>query len=198
MVKIILASKSEVRKRMLEKLNLDFEVVVSDADETPDLSKSFEEQLKEISMRKAKVVFEKTIDMGLRLIVAADQNIVFNNKMYGKPENLIVAESLIKQMRGSKDIYAYTGNALILADKDKIIKVINSCDKARIKMDNVSDKQVKEYINNSNPLTKCGWITIEDCEFIHIIDGKLSTAFGMTTEYMQDILTTLVNDNIKK
>lgn len=188
MVKIILASKSEIRKRMLQKLNIDFEVIVSDADETPDLTKSFEEQLKEISMRKAEVVFEKTKDYGLRLIVAADQNIVFNNKMYGKPENLVIAENLIKNMRGSKNIYAYTGNTLILADKDKIIKIINNCDISRMKMDNVSEEEVKEYIQNSNPLSKCGGITIEDCKFIHIVDGKLSTALGMTTEFINEIL----------
>lgn len=193
MVKIILASKSEIRKRMLEKLNIDFEVVVSDADETPDLTKSFREQLKEISMRKAQIVFENTLDMGLRIIVAADQNIVFKNKMYGKPKNLVAAEDLIKEMRGSDSIYAYTGNALILADKNKIIKTINNCDIAKIKMDAISDKQVRDYINNSNPLTKCGGITIEDCNFIHIVDGKLSTALGMTTEFIKEMLEFATN-----
>ena len=188
MFRIILASKSEIRKRMLQKLNLNFDVVVSDADETPDLTKSFQEQLKEISMRKAQIVFEKTIDMGIRLIVAADQNIVFKDKMYGKPESLAIAEELIKSMRGSKDIYAYTGNALILADGHNIIKTINVCDIAKLKMDNISDAKLKEYILNSNPLTKCGGITIEDCNFIHIVEGKLSTALGMTTEYIEEMI----------
>ncbi len=53
MYELILASKSPIRKKMLERENIPFEVIVSDADETPDLSKSFGEQLKEISMRKA-------------------------------------------------------------------------------------------------------------------------------------------------
>ena len=62
MINIILASKSEIRKQMLEEADIPFEVIISDADETPDLSKSFGEQLQDISMRKAKIVFEKTIN----------------------------------------------------------------------------------------------------------------------------------------
>ena len=82
MIPIILASKSSIRKQMLEKENIPFEVMVSNADEPPNLSKSFEEQLADISMRKAQVVFEQTVDRGPRIIVAADQNIVFENVMY--------------------------------------------------------------------------------------------------------------------
>ena len=85
MAKVILASKSSIRKEMLEELNIPFEVVVSDADETPNESLSFGDQLREISMRKARAVFEATIGQGNRIIVAADQNIVFDAKMYGKP-----------------------------------------------------------------------------------------------------------------
>lgn len=191
MLDIILASKSEIRKRLLQKLGLSFEVIVSEADETADLSKTFEQQLAEIAMRKAKVVFDITKNRSLRLIVAADQNIVFNNKMYGKPANLKEAELLIKNMRGSNSIFAYTGNALILADKDKILKCINNCDIAKLSMDAITDERVFDYIQKNNPLTKCGGITIEDCDFIHLVEGKLSTAFGITTEYINEMIESL-------
>ena len=60
-IKIILASGSPRRKELLEKLNVKFEVIVSDADETPDESKSFKNQLAEISMRKARAVFDRAL-----------------------------------------------------------------------------------------------------------------------------------------
>ena len=50
---VILASKSAVRKQQLIDSSIPFEVIVSNADETPDESKSFRDQLAEISMRKA-------------------------------------------------------------------------------------------------------------------------------------------------
>lgn len=78
-MKIILASKSKSRKQLLTDLKIPFDVVVSNADETPNSSLPFGEQLKEIALRKALNVLKKTKDDGKRIILAADQNIVFNN-----------------------------------------------------------------------------------------------------------------------
>ena len=125
MINIILASKSEIRKQMLEEADIPFEVIVSDADETPDLSKSFGEQLQDISMRKAKIVFEKTI---------------------------------------------------------------NNYDILRISMDILSDEKLEDYLKNSKPLTRAGGIMVKECDFIHLQEGRLSTAYGMTIEYLQEMI----------
>ena len=139
---IILASKSIIRKQQLIDEGIPFEVIVSNADETPDNSKSFKNQLAEISMRKAKTVFEMTKDRGLRLIIAADQNIVFNGNMYGKPKSIAEARNLLIQMRGSEEVYAYTGNSVLLAENDRILQSINITDTARLSIDNISDKEM--------------------------------------------------------
>ena len=189
MVSIILASKSSIRKQMLENAKIPFEVMVSNADESPDLSKSFEEQLADISMRKAQVIFEKTMDRGPRIIVAADQNIVFEKAMYGKPKTLEEARKLILSMQGHNDIYAYVGNALIYANGRQKLKVINNCDIARMSMDLFSNEELEDYLANQKPLTKCGGINITDTKFLHLEEGKMSTACGMTVEYLQKLLS---------
>lgn len=187
-INIILASKSEIRKQMLEEAGIPFEVIVSDADETPDLSKSFGEQLQDISMRKAKIVFEKTINRGKRIIVAADQNMVFDNVMYGKPNSIENARQLLKTMMGKDNIFAYTGNAILYADGNKIVKEINNYDISRLSMDKLSDEVMERYLKDSKPLTKCGGISISDAEFLHLKEGRLSTAYGMTIEYLQEMI----------
>lgn len=191
MIKIILASKSSIRKQMLEEAKIPFEVFVSNADETPDLSKSFQEQLKEISLRKARTVFEATINMGKKIIVSADQNIVFNNIMYGKPKDLNSARELINSMKGNNNIYSYVGNSIIYADGDKIIKTINKCDIARMRMDNITNEELENYLINNSPLSKCGGINIVDTHFLHLEEGKMSTASGMTIEFLQELLSSL-------
>lgn len=190
MINVILASQSSIRKIMMEKTKIPFEIIVSNADETPDLSKTFEEQLKDISMRKAKVVFNQTIDRGERIIVAADQNIVFENKMYGKTKTINEARSLIKSMEG-QNVYAYTGNSIIYANKDKILKTINNCEISKMYMDNITDDKLENYLTNNQPLTKCGGISIYDADFLHLEEGKMSTACGMTIEYLKDLLSSL-------
>ncbi len=189
--RVILASKSAVRKQQLIDDSIPFEVIVSNADETPDESKSFKNQLAEISMRKAKTVFEATKDRGLRLIIAADQNIVFDNVMYGKPKSIDEARNLLNRMRGSEEVYAYTGNAVLLAEKDRILQSVNITDVARLSVDNISDDEVVDYLKDGKCLSVCGGISINNCLFVHLKEGRMSTARGMTLEYAKEIMSSL-------
>lgn len=191
MVEVILASQSAIRKKMMEESKIPFEVIVSDADETPDYSKSFQDQLKEISMRKAQTVFDMTTNRGKRVIVAADMNMFFDGVMYGKPKTIDEARKLIKRMMGRKDIYGYCGNSLIYADGRKILKVVNEFDSAKMSMDKISDKELEEYLRDKNPLSKCGGVNPCDASFLHLEEGRMSTASGMTIEYLQELLSSL-------
>lgn len=184
---IILASKSVVRKQQMIDAGMTFEVIVSDADETPNEAKSFRAQLAEIAMRKADVVLKETSNRGMRLIIAADQNIVFDGKMYGKPANLDEARQLIKSMRGREDIYAYTGNAVYVADGSEILESINITDISRLSMDKISDEVLEDYLENHGPLKYCGGFSITDAPFVHLKEGKYSTACGMTIEIAQEM-----------
>lgn len=195
--RVILASSSKVRKQQMIDESIPFEIIVSDADETPDESKTFRDQLAEISMRKARTVFETTKDRGLRLIIAADQDIVFDGKMYGKPKNTSDAMKLISSMRGSEEVYAYTGNAVLLAEKDRILQSINITDISRLSVDNISDDELENYVNNKNSLSFCGGISITNASFVHLKEGRMSTAKGMTIEYAKELMSSLLDNQNK-
>lgn len=189
--RVILASKSAIRKQQLIDESIPFEVMVSNADETLDKSKSFKSQLAESSMRKAKMVFEETIDRGLRLIIAADQNIVFNNVMYGKPKTIDDARNLIISMMGSEEVYSYTGNSVLLAEGDKILQSINITDVARMSVDEISADELEAYLEEGKCLAYCGGIQISNSTFVHLKEGRMSTAIGMTLEYAKEMMTSL-------
>ncbi len=189
--RVILASGSMVRKQQMEDAGIPYEVIVSNADETPDENKTYNNQLAEIAMRKANAVFESTKDRGLRLIVAADQNVVFEDIMYGKPKNKREAKKLISNMRGSDQIFACTGNAILLAEKDKILQSINITDTARLSVDNIPDEEIDYYVDNSNSLSFCGGLSITNSNFVHLKEGRMSTAKGMTLEYAEEMLQSL-------
>ena len=59
-MRLILASKSPRRKELLGMLNLEYEVIVSKADETLEEGITIEEQAKRLSYIKARTVFEQT------------------------------------------------------------------------------------------------------------------------------------------
>lgn len=189
--RIILASQSEVRKRQLIEESIPFEIIVSNADETPDESKNFRNQLADISMRKAMKVFDETLDRGLRLMIAADQNIVFEDVMYGKPKTLDEARLLIMKMMGSEEVYAYTGNAVLLAEGEDILQSINVTDVSRMSVDKITDDELEIYLSDGKCLTYCGGISISNSNFVHLKEGRMSTARGMTLEYAKELRKSL-------
>ena len=190
MPKIILASSSVQRKRLLEKAGFSFEVIVSNVDETPVEAYSFNDQFKDISMRKALAVIDMVSSDEDYIIVAADQNIFFNGTMYGKPNNIEEARELIKSMQGSNQIYAFVGNTVLYVSNSKVIEFINECDIARLRMDScISNQELENYLSTKSPLDKCAGINVFDAPFLHLEEGKMSTACGMTIEYLIEMLT---------
>lgn len=189
MAKIILASGSVIRKQMLEEAGLSFEVIVSNVDETPVEAYSLDDQLKDISMRKALAVMDKARGNEDYIIVAADQNILFNGTMYGKPNSIEEARELIQSMSGSDQIYACVGNTVLHISNSKIISHINEFDFSRLKMDVVSNEDLENYLATKSPLDKCAGINIDDAPFLHLERGKISTARGMTIEYLINMLS---------
>ncbi len=190
--RVILASSSQFRKLQLAEAGIPFEAITSNADETPDDSKTYEEQLADIAMRKAHVVFGSTKDRGLRLILAADQNIVFDSKMYGKPKNIEEARNLLEEMSGSDEVYSYTGNAILLADGEKVLKTINVTDKTRLSIDVLNEKELNDYLADERCMSACGALIVDGNPFVHVVDGRLSTARGMTLELANELLTKFI------
>ena len=188
MPKIILASGSVQRKEMLQEAGIDFEVQVSNVDETPVAALSVTEQLKDISMRKALAVLNRVKGEDC-IIVAADQNIFFNGTMYGKPRTIVEARQLIKSMQGSNQIYACVGNTVLYVSNSTVIDYISECDIARMRMDYIPDEELEKYLATRFPLMKCGGINILDTPGLHLEEGKMSTARGMTIEYLKDMLS---------
>ena len=189
--RVILASGSKYRKATLETIGIPFEVMTSNADETPDHSKSLKDQLADIAMRKARAVFEKTKNRGRRLIVAADHNLMFESKLYGKPKSIEEARNFLYAFRSSNEVYSYTGNALLLAEKDQIIQSLNITDTARLAYDNISDIEIENFLHQNTWDQVCGGANVNNSLFIRIAKGRTSTAYGMTTEYIEELLNNL-------
>ena len=147
MPKIILASGSAQRKALLEELGYTFDIVVSNADETPTEALCLTARMNDISMRKALTVMDMIKETEDHIIVSADQNILFNGVMYGKPNSIEEARELIKRMQGSNEIYAYVGNTVLYIVNSTIMSHISACDIATLRMDYISDEELEKVIN---------------------------------------------------
>lgn len=188
-MKIILASKSPRRKELLDILNLDYEIIVSDAEEILEENITIEEQAKKLSYIKAKTVFDKTC--GDRVVIGSDTMVVKNNKIYGKPKDEEDAFRMLKELKNTKH-EAITGLA-ILVEKDGKYEEYLDYDIAEVYFKDMSDEEIRNWINTGKSLDKAGAYAVQE-EFIVFIEkfnGNYSTVMGLPIHKVYDIFKKL-------
>ena len=190
-MKIILASKSPRRKELLDLLNLDYEIIVSEAEEILDKNLSIEEQSKKLSYIKAKTVFEQT--KGDRIVIGSDTMVIKDNKIYGKPKNEENAFEMLKELKNSKH-QVITGLA-ILVEKDGIYEEYIDYDMAEVYFKDISDEEIKNWINTGEAIDKAGAYAVQGqfMVFIEKFNGNYATVMGLPIHKVYDILKRIVN-----
>ena len=90
---VILASSSVYRKLLLERLNLDFDVLSPDIDESPLDQETPEHLVVRLAQEKARAVAEQ---FPAALVIGSDQVAVFETNMIGKPGT---DDAAVRQLR---------------------------------------------------------------------------------------------------
>src|SRR3989344_5947705 len=105
---IILASRSEWRKKILEKMGLKFSVIPSLYEEDMSLRLSPPELAKTLALGKAREVAAHHKG----IVIGADNFVVFQGKVIGKPKDEHEARIILRMLSG-KTHEVYTGMALV-------------------------------------------------------------------------------------
>ena len=143
--KIILASKSKVRKEILDKNNIKSFVVPSNVDEDiVKISLLKEKASPEIISRnlaelKANKISLKKTD---EIVLGADSVIDLNGELISKPENREEAMTILKKLNGNSHFLI---SSVCLSKNGSMIW--NYTDKARLTMKNFSDDQLRNYLS---------------------------------------------------
>jgi len=145
MHKIILASKSKVRKKILDENNIESKVFPSNADEelvkkslikenlSPEL---ISKNLAELKANKVSLKFNKEI------VIGADSVIDMSGELISKPKNRDEALEILKKLNGK------THNLISSVCISKNGSMIwNYTEKASLTMKNMSEIELKEYLS---------------------------------------------------
>ena len=144
-MKLILASKSGVRKKILEKYNIDFEVIVSNVDEDQVKESLLAEGAdplvvsKNLAELKSIQVSKKNPD---RLVLGADSVISLNNKLINKPNSREEALEILKKLNNSKH---YLISSVCISKNGSM--VWNHSDQSELKMKSFKEDELKKYLN---------------------------------------------------
>ena len=143
--KIILASKSKVRKEILEKHNLPCEVKPSNVDEDV-VKESLTKELASpeiISKNLAELKANKvSLSQKDQLVLGADSVIDLAGELISKPESREEALMILKKLNGKK--HSLISSVCISRNGSMIW---NYTDKAELKMKNFSDEDLKVYLS---------------------------------------------------
>ena len=141
---IILASKSQVRRNILKKNNIDCLVKPSNVDEEPVKASLIREGAspeiisKSLAELKANKVSQK---MNQDLVLGADSVIDLNGELISKPESRKEALEILKKLNGKKhDLIS----SVCISKNGSMIW--NYTDKAQLTMKNLSDKDLETYL----------------------------------------------------
>jgi septum formation protein len=142
---IILASKSKVRKDILDKNNISSQVEPSNVDEDVVKESLLKEQAspsiisKNLAELKANKVSLKFND---QIVLGADSVIDLDGELISKPKNREEAFGILKKLNNKKH---YLVSSVCISKNGTMIW--NYTDKAILKMKNFSDQDLKKYLN---------------------------------------------------
>ena len=143
--KIILASKSKVRKEILDKNNIENDVVPSNVDEDVVKISLLKERAspeiisKNLAELKANKVSLKRID---QIVLGADSVIDLEGELISKPENRKEAMTILKKLNGKTH---HLISSVCISKNGTMIW--NYTDKAELTMKNLSNEELKTYLS---------------------------------------------------
>lgn len=210
-VRLVLASASPARRKLLEDSRIAFTVRVSSVDEDAALAAANERARAEgreglspaetaslLASLKARAVAEELAAEGVRdaLVLGCDSVFEFEGRAYGKPHTAENARERITAMSGHHGTL-HTGHALVDlrgleagAELSAGLPAVSELRSAVVHFDELSPAEVDAYIATGEPLWVAGSFTLDGygSAFIRGIEGEFHTVVGLSIHALRDLL----------
>ena len=191
--KIILASKSKVRKEILDKNNIESDVVPSNVDEDIVKESLIKEKAtpemisKNLAELKANKVSMKKTD---EIVLGADSVIDLNGELISKPETREEAMKILKKLNGKSHFLI---SSVCVSKNGSMIW--NYTDKAKLSMKNLSDDELNNYLSKIPDKTLYAYnvYQIEGIgrNLFTNIEGDENTIMGLPVKKIKEYLRSL-------
>ena len=190
MVELILASKSKVRKDILDKNNIITQVQPSTIDEEPIKQSLLKEKIspeiisKHLAEIKASRVSQKNFDA---LVLGADSVIDLDGELISKPGSREEAFNILQKLNGKKHKLI---SSVCISKNGSMIW--NHTDKATLTMKNFSDENLKKYLSKISDEALYSYnvyqIEGEGRNLFADIEGDMDTIMGLPVKKIKEYL----------
>lgn len=205
-MKLVLASGSQRRRELLTMCGYDYEIIVSNADETIDENDP-ESFVRALSFRKAKEVFDRLFAAGRRdfAVIGSDTVVAFQKEgetkpvIIGKPKDAKDAVRILSMLSG-KTHRVFTGvsviadipdeNAAAQCSIQEKAEIQTECSITEVTFETLSPNEITDYVNSGDPLDKAGSYGIQGPfgMFVREIRGNYFTVIGMPIPVLYKML----------
>lgn len=182
--RIILASQSPRRKELIAGLNLPFEVIVREVDESFPDSMVAEEVPVHLAKLKATAFRENGFDAN-SLVITADTVVIIDGEVLGKPNDYQHAFEMLRKLSGRKH-RVITGVCLTFGDKQTTFSSATN-----VYFKELTDNEIDYYLTNYKPFDKAGSYGVQEwIGYIAIerIEGSYFNVMGLPVQRLYEEL----------
>ncbi len=182
---IVLASKSPRRQQLLSDLGVNFEIMVTDTNESFPDDMPVGDVAAFLAEKKANALSEKINDK--QLVITADTIVALGDKILNKPDGATHAREMLQALSGKKH-EVITGVCLLSKNK----KVVFSA-RTSVWFKELSSSEIDYYIEKYKPFDKAGAYGIQEwIGYIGIyrIDGSYFNVMGLPVQQLYTHLAT--------
>ncbi len=182
---LILASGSPRRQSLLREMGVEFELCVTDTDESQGEGEAAEDYVSRLARDKAHAAAKLVGDD--KFILAADTIVVRSDRVLGKPRDLEHAKSMWQSLSNASH-QAMTAICLLVEGKPRVRLVVTD-----VEFGNISAEQMTKYWASGEPQDKAGAYAIQGfaSAWVKLIRGSYSNVVGLPLREVNELLSTI-------
>ena len=180
---IILASASPRREQLLRQAGCEFQVRPSRAEEDNAAALPPDELVRLHARIKAQAVAAE-VQPG-DIVIGADTIVVLAGKVYGKPESVATAESMLAELSG-RTHSVWSGVAVVCQGRCLVEAV-----ETRVTLARLSKEQIRRYVATGEPLDKAGAYAVQGrgSLFVKRLEGCYYNVVGLPLRTLSRLLS---------
>jgi septum formation protein len=184
---LILASSSPRRKEIMKMMGMPFDIIEPEAEETVNGDENPLDLVSRLACMKASDVYERA-GKG-HIVVGIDTIVCIDGLVLGKPRNRNDAYEMLKRLSGRT--HRVLSGVCIIKDRTAPIRFVSE---TSVTFTDMSDDEINEYVDTSEPYDKAGAYGIQGkaAKFIKSINGCYYNVMGLPLSEVYGIIKNII------